>query len=55
MAQTKTGLKKNAKAPATEDSAITAALLRRLKTTSISDDEDEAGDTPDVIAKKHII
>ncbi len=48
-------MKPTAKAPATVDSAITAALLRRLKTTSISDDEDEAGDSSDMISKKHII
>ena len=38
---------------ASVDSAITEALIRHLKTTSISDDEDEAGATPDEIAKKH--
>ncbi len=48
-------VKPTAKAPATADSAITAALLRRLKTTSISDDEDEPDDSPDMIAKKHIL
>ena len=39
---------------ASVDSAITEALIRHLKTTLISDDEDEAGATPDEIAKKHI-
>ncbi len=44
-----------AKAPATADSAIIEALLRRLKKASISDDDDEAGDTPEMTANKHVI
>jgi hypothetical protein len=43
------------KEPTTADYAITEALLRRLKKTSISDDEDEAGDTFEIRANKNLI
>ncbi len=43
------------KEPATADSAITEALLRRLKKASISDDEDEAGDTFEMRVNKNLI
>jgi hypothetical protein len=43
------------KEPATADSSIIEALLRRLKKASISDDEDEAGDTFEIRANKNLI
>jgi hypothetical protein len=43
------------KEPATVNSSITDALLRRLKKASISDDEDEAGDTFEIRANKNLI
>ena len=43
------------KEPATANFSITEALLRNLKKASISDDEDEAGDTSEMIANKNLI
>ena len=43
------------KEPATATSAITEALLRSLKKASISDDEDDSGDTSEIRASKNLI
>jgi hypothetical protein len=43
------------KEPATANSSITEALLRSLKKASISNDEDEAGDTFKIRASKNLI
>jgi hypothetical protein len=51
----KSQMSRAGKEPTTADSAITEALLRRLKKTSISDDEDEAGDTFEMRANKNLI
>ena len=51
----KSQMRQVAKAPAATDSALTEALLRRLKKASISDDEDEAGDTFEIRANKNLI
>ena len=51
----KSQLSQAGKEPATANATITEALLRNLKKASISDDEDEAGDTCEVRASKTLI
>ena len=46
----KSQMSQTGKEPATANATITEALLRSLKKASISDDEDEAGDTFEIRA-----
>ena len=40
---------------AREDARVTSALLRRLKTSILSDDDDDGNDTPEEAARNDLI